>query len=207
MRGQFAFNGPIITRRGSEINRSEVFRRFAAEHQRLTYDELKAFADEMETIIYWDAVMSEMVRLNENEFIRRDELSPDITAVDEFLDGICAGEYIPLSEMTLFLSFPSIGYQWNRFLLESYLNSFSRKFRLIHTSFAKRETCGAMVRAESEITDYDSLITDVLSNAGREFTQKTALDYLVEHGYQAKRSYKGIENVLRMVGNKALQKQ
>ena len=64
-----------------------------------------------------------------------------------------------------------------------------------------------MVRAESKITDYDALITDVLSKAGGEFTQKTALDYLVENGYQAKRSYKGIENVLRRVGGKALQKQ
>ena len=47
-----------------------------------------------------------------------------------------------------------------------------------------------MVRAESKITDYDALITDVLSKAGGEFTQKTALDYLVENGYHAKRSYK-----------------
>ena len=207
LREQFAFNGPVVPRAGCEINRAEIFRRFAAEHQRLTYDELKAFADEMETIIYWDAVMSEMVRLSENEFIRRDELSPDVAAIDGYLDGGCPGEYIPLSGIDLFLSFPGIGYPWNRFLLESYLNSFSRKFRLVHNCFAKKETCGAMVRAESRITDYDALITDVLSKAGGEFTQKTALDYLVENGYQAKRSYKGIENVLRRVGGKALQKQ
>lgn len=207
LKGLFAFNGPIITRTGCEINRSEVFRRFAADHQRLTYDELKAFADEMDTAIYWDAIMSQMVRLSENEFIRKDELVPDVAAIDTYLDGVCLGEYIPLCGIDLFLSFPSIGYQWNRFLLESYLNSYSRKFRLVHTSFSKKETCGAMVRAESKITDYDALITVVLSEAGREFTQKTALDYLVENGYQAKRSYKGIENVLRMAGSKALQKQ
>lgn len=207
LREQFAFNGPVITRTGCEINRAEIFRRFAAEHQRLTYDELKAFADEMKTLICWDAVMSEMVRLSENEFIRRDALSPDVTAIDRYLDGVCPGEYIPLSGIDLFLSFPGIGYQWNRFLLESYLNSFSRKFRLVHNCFAKKETCGAMVRTESKITNYDALITDVLSKAGGEFTQKTALDYLVENGYQAKRSYKGIENVLRRVGGKALQKQ
>ena len=207
MRGQFAFNGPIITRRGSRINLSEVFRRFAAEHQHFTYDELKAFADEMEATIYWDAVMSETVRLNENEFIRKDELSPDIAAIDDYLDGICTGEYLPLCEINLFLSFPSIGYRWNGFLLESYLNLFSKKFRLIHNCFTKKEACGAMVRANSKISDYNALITDALSKAGKEFTAKTALEYLVGHGYQAKRSCKDIENVLRTVNQNTLLKQ
>lgn len=195
----FSFNGPIITRRGCEINRNEVFGQFAKERERMTYDELKSFADEMETQIYWDAVISEMVRLNAEEFIRKDMVEFDTTAIDDVLDGMCDGEYVPLKEINLFLSFPNIGYQWNSFVLESFLFNFSRSFRLVHTCFGKKDTCGAMVRAESAINDYDALITDVLARAGREFTEGSALNYLVEQGYQAKRSYKGIGNVLRTV--------
>ncbi|MGN0683553.1 MAG: hypothetical protein ACI4JY_07740 [Oscillospiraceae bacterium] len=202
LKEHFSFNGPIITRQGCEINRNDVFGRFAKERERMSFDELKAFADDMETQIYWDAVMSETVRLSENEFVRKDEIDFDISAIDEHLGEICTGEYLPINEINLFLSFPGIGYQWNSFVLESYLFNFSRKFRLVHTSFARKDACGAMVRAESPICDYDSLITDVLSKAGREFSEKSALDYLVENGYQAKRSYRGIESILRNVNRK-----
>lgn len=207
LKEQFSFNGPIITRQGCEINRNDVFGRFAKERERMSFDELKAFADDMETQIYWDAVMSETVRLSENEFVRKDEIDFDISAIDEHLDEICTGEYLPINEINLFLSFPSIGYQWNSFVLESYLFNFSRKFRLVHTSFARKDTCGAMVRAQSPICDYDALITNVLSKAGREFSEKSALDYLVENGYQAKRSYRGIESILRNVNRKPIQQK
>lgn len=203
----FSFNGPIITRIGCEINTNEVFGQFAREREKMTYSELKEFADEMQTIIYWDAVISEMVRLNENEFIRKDKIEFDVDEIDNILDGMFEGEYVPLGEINLFLSFPNIEYQWNNFVLESYLFNFSRKFKLVHTSFGMKDTCGAIVRVESAISDYNALITDVLKKAGRTFSEKSALNYLVEKGYQARRSYKDIEKILRAVNQTSVQPQ
>lgn len=203
----FSFNGPIITHIGCEISTNEVFGQFAREREKLTYSELREFANEMQTIIYWDAVLSEMVRLNENEFIRKDKIKFDVDEIDNIIDGMFEGEYVPLGEINLFLSFPNIEYQWNNFVLESYLFNFSQKFRLIHTYFGIKDTCGAIVRAESTISDYPTLIIDVLKKAGRTFSEKSALNYLVEKGYQARRSYKGIEIILRAVNQASVQPQ
>lgn len=203
----FSFNGPIITRIGCEINTNEVFGQFAGEREKMTYSELKEFADEMQTNIYWDAVLSEMIRLNENEFIRKDKIEFNVDEIDKILHGMFEGEYVPLGEINLFLSFPNIEYQWNNFVLESYLFNFSQKFKLIHTCFGMKETCGAIVRSESAISDYNALITDVLKKAGKIFTEKSALNYLVEKGYQARRSYKDIGIILRAVNQTSVQPQ
>jgi len=148
-----------------------------------------------------------MIRLNENEFIRKDKIKFNVDEIDKILHGMFEGEYVPLGEINLFLSFPNIGYQWNNFVLESYLFNFSRKFKLIHTCFGMKETCGAIVRSESAISDYNALITDVLKKAGKIFTEKSALNYLVEKGYQARRSYKDIGIILRAVNQTSVQPQ
>ena len=193
----FSFHGPIISAIGSELSMSDVYAEFARTHEVLSFDELKNLSGEMNISIYWDSVLNEMVRVSEKELVRRDLIHFDATVIDNVLDEMCPGSYIPLKDISLFLYFPNIGYQWNQYILESYLYSGSKKFKLLHVSFGQNSVCGAMVRVDSNIVDYRALIVDVLSKSNALSSTKTALQYIVEHGYQQRRRYDGIEQIIQ----------
>lgn len=197
LRDQFAFDGPIITLKGNELSMADVFTEFAKDHEVLSVDELSALSNEMNIVIYWDSVLSEMIRVSATELVRKDQIKFDVEAIDEILDGICPGDYIPLPEVNLFLYFPNIGYPWNSYLLESYLFSCSKKFRLLHSSFIKTGVYGAMVRKDADVPDYRYLLVDVLSKSNALDSTKEALQYIVDKGYQQRRRYEGIEAVIQ----------
>lgn len=197
LRDQFAFDGPIITLKGKELSMADVFTEFAKDHEVLSVDELSALSNEMNIVIYWDSVLSEMIRVSATELVRKDQIKFDVEAIDEILDGICPGDYIPLPEVNLFLYFPNIGYPWNSYLLESYLFSCSKKFRLLHSSFIKTGVYGAMVRKDADVPDYRYLLVDVLSKSNALDSTKEALQYIVDKGYQQRRRYEGIEAVIQ----------
>lgn len=197
LRDQFAFNGPIITLKGKELSMADVFTEFAKDQEVLSVDELSALSNEMNIVIYWDSILSEMIRVSATKLVRKDQIKFDIEAIDDILEGMCPGDYVPLLEVNLFLYFPNIGYPWNSYLLESYLFGFSRKFRLLHSSFIKTGVYGAMVRKDADFPDYRSLLVDVLSKSNALDSTKEALQYIVDKGYQQRRRYEGIETVIQ----------
>ena len=197
MRESFSFNGPVITRIGQNIAVKDVYAEFARSHETLQYDELKQLSADMNIGIYWETVLSEMVRINENEFIRNDLIPFDVEEIDDILDTMCPEKYAPLKDVGLFLHFPNIGYRWNSFILESYLYSHSRRFKLLHASFASTDVYGAMVRADSGINDYRELVADVLSHSNALNSEKAALEYLTDCGYQKRKALSGMNQLLK----------
>ena len=196
LRDRFTFNGPIITLRDKELNAADVFSEFAREHERLSVDELASLSEEMNLTIYWEPVLKEMVRISETELVRKDQISFDLDAIDKVLEELCPEEYLPIPEVKVFLRFPNVGYPWNSYLLESYLFGRSKKFRLLHNVFTKTGVYGAMVRVESEIQDYRALLVDVLSRSDALTSTSSALQYIVQQGYQQRKAYKDIDAVL-----------
>lgn len=197
LQDQFAFNGPIISLKGKELSMGDVYAEFSREHEVLQLDDLTSLSAEMNIGIYWDSVLSEMIRVSATEFVRKDFINFDVNAVDAILDGMCQGDYTPIKDVALFLHFPNVGYPWNSYLLESYLFSCSRKFHLLHSSFIKTGVYGAMVRVDSGIHDYRSLLLDVLSKSDALGSAKAALQYIVDQGYQQRRRYEGIEMLIQ----------
>lgn len=197
LRDRFSFRGAIISDKDEEISMAEVFSDFCQRSEHITVDELKQFASELNTVIYWDSVYSEMVRVNQNEFVRRDQIHFDIEQTDYVLDKLIQSAYTPIKTINLFLHFPAIDVPWNNFVLESYVAHYSKKFKLLHASYTATDCCGAMVRTDAGISDYRTLIVDVLAkNAGWK-NKKDALQLLVDLGYQQRRSYSDIEKVMQ----------
>lgn len=197
LRDKYSFNGPIISEKNVELSIRDVYSEFAKSHDMLTLDELKSFSNEMNTPIYWDAILDEMVRISEKEMIRRDLINFDINAIDEILNDMCPEEYIALKDVNLYLYFPNIGYPWNEYILESYLYKTSKKFRLIHGSFGQTSVCGAMVRYESNIKTYKALLADALVHSDALTSVKSALQFIVDEGFQQRRRLDGIEELLQ----------
>lgn len=197
LREKFSFRGAIISNKDEEISMAEVFSDFCQRSEHITVDELRNFASELNTVIYWDSVYGEMVRVNQNEFVRRDQIHFDIEQTDAVLDSLIQSAYTPIKTINLFLHFPAIDVPWNNFVLESYVANYSKKFRLLHASYTATDCCGAMVRQESDISDYRTLIVDVLSKNTAWKNKKDALQLLVDLGYQQRRSYSDIDKVMQ----------
>ena len=197
LKDRFSFCGAIISDKGKEISMARVFADFCKRNERITVDELKNFAKELNTVIYWDSVYEEAIRISQNEFVRKDSIRFDIEQIDFILDKLISGAYLPIKEINLFLHFPAINVKWNGFVLESYVSNYSKKFQLLHASFSATDYYGAVVRKDSNISDYRTLIVDVLTHNSSWKNKKEALQLLVEQGYQQRRNYSDIENVMK----------
>lgn len=197
LRNQFSFRGAIISDAGEEVSMSEVFADYCRCAEHLTLTELRNFANELNTTIYWDSVYQEMVRISADEFVRKEQIHFDVDSTDEILDELIQSDYVPLKSVTLFLQFPSIEVRWNQFVLESYVAGYSKAFCLSHTSYTATESCGAIVRRQSEFMDYRKIVVDVLAKVPGWNTRQEALQVLVDQGYQQRKSYSDIENAMK----------
>ena len=197
LREHFSFKSAVISALDSELNMTDVYAEYARERDCFTLDELKEFSEELSVGIYWEAIMGEVVRLSDREFIRKDHITFDIEAIDDILDEQCHGDYMPMKEVSLYLSFPNIGYQWNVFVLSSYLYHTSKKFRLLFQSFSQSSVTGAMVRMDSPITNYYEMIVDALSRSDALRSTKVALQYIVNCGFQQRLAYNDIEKAVQ----------
>ncbi len=201
---QFSFNGAIISERGEALNMSQAFLEFCQARDNMTMDELKQFAKEMNTIIYWDSVYSEMIRVSKDEFVSKKQIEFDINAIDGVLNELVSGEYQSLQSFTLFLHFPVMSVRWNTFVLESYAAGYSKDFTLMHASYTATECCGAVVRRDSNITCFKDLITDVLMKSNNWHSKDDALALLVRKGYLQRKRYSEIDAVIQDVNNRRI---
>lgn len=192
----FSFRGKIISAYGQDLSMSDVFAHFAATREHFTLAQLNSLKRDLDTTIYFDDVYANSLRINENEFVSRDQAHFDIEGTDTAISRFCTGDYIALKEINFFGSFPNAGFPWNGFLLEHYVADFSRKFKLLHIGFTAGTPVGAVVRRSSNIADFDELISIELAVSNIPLNRDSALQYLVDTGLLARRNYKWIEQAL-----------
>ena len=195
LRYEFEFRGKVIGPRRSNITLKDVFQMYCKEHESLTLEELQEFADYADSTIYWDSVRSEMIRINETEFWRKDRLAFDTEKVDAVLQELCPGDYIPLREANLYFSFPAMPVPWTEYLVESYVYTYSKKFVLQHAAFQANSCCGAIVRKTANLFTYEDVVRDVLVHSDVS-TNEQALNLLIEQGYQVRKTLSNIDKIL-----------
>ena len=196
LRDEFSFKGKIISSYGQELSMTDVFAHFASVHEHFTLDQLNSLKLDLNTPIYFDPVYENSLRINENDFVSRDQTSFDIEETDDAISRFCTGDYIALKEISFFGSFPDAGFPWNGFLLEHYTAAFSRKFKLLHLDFTASTPAGAIVARSSGFDDFDDVLADDLAKSNILLDAETALQHLVDKGFLARRRYTGIEHVL-----------
>jgi hypothetical protein len=198
LRNQFSFKGQIISSIENNIGMEEIFVSYCREHEKITLDEIEQVAKENNTLVYWDTVRRETVRISDADFLRDDLIDFPIDEVDAVLDTLCDGDYIALKNVGLFMHFPAIGVPWNGYVLESYLYCYSRKFKLLHSSFSTTDFFGAMVRIDSKIEDYTELLVEVLAKSDAWDNKKSALEYIVAQGYQRNKKNSNIDAIMKI---------
>ena len=196
---KFSFKGNIISRSGQELSMADVFAKYARSNDTFTLFALQSLANNLATTIYFDAIYENSLRISRDQFVAKTDAQfpiETIETMDEALDRICIGKYIPLPEATNFGAFPYVGFPWNIFLLEHYVASYSQKYMLLHSSFNGTECAGAIVKRFAGIDSFDDLIVDLLVNNQIEMKKAPVLQFLSDKGYLARRRYSEIESLI-----------
>lgn len=196
LRDKFSFNGNVISLDRQPLSMMEVFADFCRQRASFTLDELKLFKQEMGTVIYFDVVYENSLRISKNEFVSKAQASFKLEETDAVIDRFCNGDYIAIRKINQFGLFPDAGFSWNSFLLEHYVAMYSPNYKLLHSNYNEGACVGGIVKKASGIDTFDELVIDVLVQSDISLQKEIALQYLCDEGYIARRNYSGIEQLL-----------
>lgn len=196
LKDKFSFNGNIISSSKKPLSMMGVFADFCRQRASFTLDELKIFKQELGTEIYFDAVYENSLRISKNEFVSKTQASFRLEETDAVIDRFCDVDYIAIRKINQFGLFPDAGFSWNSFLLEHYVAMYSPNYKLLHSNYNEGACVGGIVKKSSGIDTFDELVIDVLARSGIPLQKETALQYLCDEGYMARRNYSGIEQLL-----------
>jgi hypothetical protein len=193
---RFSFNGNIISKYGEDLSMAEVYAKYCRKHSRFTLDELNVLKQELGSTIYFDEIYANSLRISQSEFVSQDMAQFDVEATDEAIGRICTGQYMSLREIRDFGTFPYAGYPWNEYLLEHFVANYSQKFMLLHIGYSANVCAGAIVKQVSSFKDFNDLLVDILANSNIGLDEDSALEYLRQQGYIARRRYSDIGRIV-----------
>lgn len=196
LNGAYAFTGNIISSADKSLSMYDVFADYCRHRDHVTLDELNNLKTELNTTIYFDAVYANSLRINQDDFVSKDRAQFDIEATDAAIERFCTENYISLGEFSQLGSFPDAGFPWNGYLLEHYVSNYSRNYELMHSSFNAYNCVGAIVKRNTGIKDFNDLIANVLADSNITLSKESALQYLCDNGFMARRRYTGIEQII-----------
>lgn len=192
LRDKFRFKGDVISGIDNRIDIKVLYKNFCESHERVTFEELENFRDSIrQSYIDYDAVFSKMIRINQTQFVRRDLINFDIESIDNAILKYCVGEFISFNDIINYTDFPSVRYVWNNYVLESYVYSYSKKFKLIHATFNKEKPVGGIVKYVSKIETFDDLLTRIIKD-NKLFEREKAFGFLLDNNIIMTRRVKNI---------------
>lgn len=193
---RYSFESAIISTKSSPLDTSGVFRMYAKHHSTFTADEVNHFAREFGSVIYYDALAEESIRVNKDLFVSKDMISFDVDKIDYAISTYFSGEYILMKDMDSFLVFPGIGYPWNQFILESFINGYSNNYKLINNGYSRSIVPGAIVKKDSRLKEFIDVVAAVLADSNIELKESTALSFLVDNHLIVNKRYGDIRLAL-----------
>jgi len=152
---------------------------------------------ELDTVIYFDALAGVSVRVSHDMFISKDKIHFEIGTIDKAIESFISKDYIRIREIDSFLTFPNVGYEWNEYLLESFVYSYSEKFTLLSNGFSLNNVAGAIVKKKGPIQEFVDVCAAVLAEAPITLNKKDALNYLAEVNMITRRSYRDLDAAIR----------
>ena len=195
--GRFNFNGAVISRPADRYEMRDIYQLYAKHHPTFTADDIYTLSKELDTVIYFEALSVVSVRVSHDLFVSKEMISFEANAVDSAIDSFLSKDYIRIREIDSFLVFPNVGYEWNEYLLESFLLSYSKKFALVNNGLSLNNVAGFVVKKSGQIKDFIDACAAFLADGRIELNKVDALNYLADMNVISRRSYKDIDLALR----------
>ncbi len=193
----FEFGGEVISNKGESLNMNAVFRLYGEHHAPFSDEDVYDFSKLVSGgSIYFDGLSVSSVRVSKNLFVSKNNITFDTGEIDKAIETYLPTGYLPIKDIDSFLVFPNVGYEWNVFLLESYLMFYSSKYALVNNGRSLNNVAGAVVKKGTGWDDYFDVCADMLANSECILNKNKALDFLSDMNMLTRKSYTKIEDVL-----------
>lgn len=196
MSNQYNFESEVISTHDKCLSMADVYSLYGKHHAPFSDDDIYGFSKEIGSVIYFGSLAEETVRVSRKLFVPKANVAFDTEAVDAALATYLSSGYILVRDVDSFLVFPNVGYEWNEFLLESYLRNYSKKFALINNGSSLNNVAGAVVKKDGEYTQFLDICAHALAESGVELKKEPALNYLAEINLITRRSYRELDSAL-----------
>lgn len=204
--GKFIFESAVISMPEDRYTMSDIYQLYAKHHSVFTADDIYNLSKELDTVIYFDSLADVAFRVSHDLFVSKDKINFEIEAIDKVIESFISKEYIRIREIDSFLAFPNVGYEWNEYLLESFVHSYSKKFTLLNNGFSLNNVAGAIVKKKGSIQEFVDACAAVLADGPISLNKKDALNYLAEVNMITRRSYRDLDVAIRKANQIRLRK-
>ena len=160
--------------------------------------------------IYGEKLFSRFCHVEQDRYVKPELVGFPVESVDDCLDVVCKGDFLPFLAVSDFTLFPHVeGFKWNSFLLQGFVQHFSKRFKYIGESKALDKCVGALVRRTSPIENQ----TQVMAAAAAEHIEfglnnaEELLEWFVETGFLSSRRFKGIRDVMALAQQERQRKE
>lgn len=188
----------ILTEGPSKLTTVDLLKRYLKNKGECSFEELSQVFEELTGSTnrqnVFLALYDEMVRIDKNHFVSSERVDFRIKEIDTVINKFVKDHFLSLQDITSFAMFPVCDQVWNHYLLGSYCYRFSRKYRLVLTSFNDKNS-GIIV--EKTFTDnYDELLALAVARSTIPLEEKIANAFLVESGYLTKKKYAQMSSIV-----------
>ncbi|MDR1000211.1 MAG: hypothetical protein LBL96_05350 [Clostridiales bacterium] len=182
---KFGKKGKIVTPKGDVFDALTIMKEHCRTINKCTLGDLldyeKKLTGEVHRWISMEAGNTVLVRIDKENYVADRYVYFDADLIDEAIELVVKGDYIPLKSFTTFGAFPDCGHTWNLFLLESYCRRFSRNFRF-NTPSVNSRNAGAVIR-KSCAMDYTEIMADAVANADVPLKDSDVGRFLYDSGF------------------------
>lgn len=145
-------------------------------------------------------------QVDDDHFVQPNQIEFDTKGIDDVLAGLMQERMKPLLEVSTFISFPAVsGYQWNHYLLASYLRLVSERFGLLELTISN--CCNALIVSKASISkDYCQAVAEFLLQENVPLDFDTVGRYATQKGLLARARKETVSAILsemqRMTGGR-----
>lgn len=191
----FSRHGNILTARGTTASGIKLLKRFCAAHDELTVNELLERAKKLNVIQYTAVIETandSMFRVSKTLFVKEKFIKLNVSAIDDALTPFVQGKIIALRDVTSFSTFAPVEdirgfeWEWNLYLLESFLRKKSKHFQF-HTSSPNNFTNGAICPREKLFQNYVDLMSAVVVQERIPLNSTSVNDFLIAKNFRTRR--------------------
>ncbi|MBR1645345.1 MAG: hypothetical protein IJ685_01080 [Selenomonadaceae bacterium] len=191
----FSRHGNILTVHGAACGGSNLLKRFCSLREEMTLNELNDRARKLgilrqTTVI--EVAMDSMIRVSKNIFVKDSFIKFHTSAIDEALTPFVKGRIIALRDVTSFDKFDPVKdtrgfeWEWNIYLLESFLRKVSRKYKF-HTLKATSLVTGAICPRDKIFLNYIDLMSAVVMQENIPLDTNSIDAFLIEKNFRTRR--------------------
>ena len=192
-----------MARKGDVVNIRGIMIEYCRDLDRCTLNDLRDFAEdllgEVQQQLLLEVATVALIRIDRENYIADKYVSFDMEAIDEILNSLLVGDYMPLKSFTSFVAYPYCGQTWNLFLLESYCRRFSKKFRF-DASTVNSSNVGVVVRRSCTL-NYTEIMADAVANSDIVLENRFVVNFLYSSGYIAKGANSKIGEIIATARN------